>query len=164
MLGYLRKLIDHLEWADAAALEALRTSPGSDSGRALTLYSHVLGAEARWLARIASRTPDVAVWPTLTLDEAATLAARNARELDTLASSLTPDDLAREIDYRNSDGTAFRNTVEDMLFQILLHGAYHRGQVALVIRGGGGEPASTDYIGFIRGVPAARTIPPTPVA
>jgi len=164
MLGYLHKLIDHLRWADAAALEALRTSPGVESVRALTLYSHVLGADKRWLARIAATEPDVAVWPADALDEAAALAARNARQLNAVVSSLEPGDLEREIAYRNSAGDAFRSTVEDILLHVALHGSYHRGQVALVIRAGGGEPASTDYIGFIRGAPAARTVPPIPVA
>jgi uncharacterized damage-inducible protein DinB len=163
VLGYIRKLIDHLEWADAALLEALRTAPGSDT-RGLVLYNHVLGAEAVWLARLAGRRAAVAVWPTLSLDEAASLARENARELDALASSLTPADLAREIDYRNSAGQAFRSTIEDILLHVALHGSYHRGQIALVIRAGGGEPVSTDYIGFIRGSPAARTVPPTPIA
>ena len=163
MLGYLRKLIDHLKWADDAVLEALRTTPGSDS-RALTLYAHVLGAEAVWLARIAGRPADVAVWPTLSLESAANLAARNAKELDDVVASLAPSDVTREIDYRNSAGREFRSTIEDILLHVALHGSYHRGQVALVIRAGGGEPASTDYIGFIRGAPAARTVPPVPVA
>ena len=163
MLGYLRKLIDHLEWADAALLEALRTAPGSDP-RGLVLYNHVLGAEAVWLARLAGRRSAVAVWPTLSLDDATSLARENARELRALASSLTSADLAREIDYRNSAGQAFRSTIEDILLHVALHGAYHRGQIALVIRAGGGEPASTDYIGFIRGSPAARIVPPTPIA
>ena len=162
MLGYLRRLVDHLQWADAAALEALRASPGSDA-RALTFYSHILGAEAVWLARIDGRPSDVAVWPTLSLDEAAALAARNAAELDALLSSITPDDLGRQIDYRNSAGRAFRDTLEDILLHVALHGSYHRGQVAFLIRAGGGEPASTDYIAFVRGVPAARTVPPNPI-
>ena len=162
MLGYIQKLIDHVKWADAALLDALRTSPGSDA-RALTLYAHVVAVEATWLARIAGRPADVAIWPTLGLDDLAKLAARTARELDALLSSLGPGDLEREIDYRNSAGKPFRNTIEDILLHVALHGAYHRGQVALVIRGGGGEPASTDFIAFIRGEPAARTVPPTPV-
>ncbi len=163
MLGHLRKLIDHLKWADAAALEALRTSPGSDA-RALTIYAHVLGAEAVWLSRLAGRPSDVAVWPVLSLEQAAALAARNAAELDALLSSLDPDDLGREIDYRTSDGRPFRSRIEDILLHVALHGSYHRGQVALLIRATGGEPASTDYIAFIRGAPAARTVPPTPIA
>jgi len=163
MSGHLRKLIEHLKWADAAALEALRGSSGSDT-RALTIYSHVLGAEAVWLARLAGRPSDVAVWPILSLEQAASLAERNAAELDALLASLSPDDLGREIDYRTSDGRAFRSSIEDILLHVALHGSYHRGQIALLIRGGGGEPASTDYIAFIRGAPAARTVPPAPIA
>ena len=163
MSGHLQKLIEHLKWADAAALEALRRSSGSDT-QALTIYSHVLGAEAVWLARLAGRPSDVAVWPILSLEQAASLAERNAAELDALLASLSPDDLGREIDYRTSDGRAFRSSIEDILLHVALHGSYHRGQIALLIRGGGGEPASTDYIAFIRGAPAARTVPPTPIA
>ena len=163
MSGHLRKLIEHLKWADAAALEALRTSNGSDA-RALTIYSHVLGAEAVWLARLAGRPLDVAVWPVLSLEQAASLAARNAAELEAVVASIAPDDLGREIDYRTSDGRAFRSTIDDILLHIALHGSYHRGQIALLIRGGGGEPAATDYIAFARGAPAARTVPPTPIA
>jgi uncharacterized damage-inducible protein DinB len=155
MTTHVRKLIDHLEWADAAALDALRASPAADP-KALALYAHVLGAEAVWLARIDGRPSEVAVWPSLSVDECAALAALNAAGLDALVTSLAPDDFAREIDYRNSAGVAFRSTIEDILLHVALHGAYHRGQVALLIRGGGGEPAPTDYIAFTRGAPAAR--------
>ena len=163
LLRRLRKLVDHLKWADGAALDALRTSPGSDA-RVLTIYAHSLGAEAVWLARLAGRRPDVAVWPVLSLDEAASLAARNADELDAYLASLAPEDLGREIDYRNSAGVELRSTIEDILLHMVLHASYHRGQVTLLIRTGGGEPASTDFIAFVRGVPAARTVPPTPIA
>jgi len=163
MSAHLRKLIEHLKWADAATLEALRASDDSDA-RALTIYSHVLGAEAVWLARLAGRPSEVAVWPVLTLEQAASLASRNAAELEAFVSSLAPHDLDREIDYRTSDGRAFRSTIEDILLHTALHGSYHRGQIALLIRVGGGEPAPTDYIAFARGAPAARTAPPTPIA
>ena len=163
LLSQLRKLVDHLRWADAAVLEALRTSPGSDAS-ALTIYSHILGAEAVWLARLTGRRPAIAVWPVLSLDEAALLATRNAEELDAYLASLAPEDLGREIEYRNSAGVEFRSAIEDILMHVVLHGSYHRGQVTLLIRTGGGEPASTDYIAFVRGAPAARTVPPSPIA
>ena len=163
LIDHLRKLFEHLKWADTAALGALRASPGSDT-RALTIYAHILGAEAVWLCRLAGRPSDVAVWPVLSLEQAASLAERNAAELDALLSSLDPAELGREIDYRTSDGRAFRSRVDDILLHVALHGSYHRGQVSLLIRAGGGEPASTDYIAFVRGAPAARTVPPTPIA
>lgn len=163
MLDYLRKLVDHLEWADVAALDALCAASLSDR-RALTLYAHIVAAEAVWLARLAGRAADVAVWPTLSLDEARALGIRNANELKRIVGSLTPDDAAREIDYRNSAGISFRSTIEDILLHVALHGAYHRGQVALLLRSDGAEPAPTDYIAFIRGSPTARTVPPISVA
>jgi len=163
LIDHLRKLFEHLKWADAAALEALRTAPGSDS-RALTIYAHILGAEAVWLCRLSGRPSDVPVWPVLSLEQAASLAARNAAELNAVVSSLDLAELDREIDYRTSDGRAFRSRVDDILLHVALHGSYHRGQVALLIRAGGGEPASTDYIAFVRGAPAARTVPPTQIA
>jgi uncharacterized damage-inducible protein DinB len=163
MIAYLEKLVGHLAWADEAALASLREAPGTDA-RGIAFYGHILGAEAAWLCRIAGRVYEGKIWPTLTLDEAAELAARNAAELRALIASLTDADLEREIVYRNSAGREFRSTLEDILLHVALHGSYHRGQVALVIRGGGGEPIATDYIGFNRGAPAARTIPPTPVA
>ena len=36
-----------------------------------------------------------------------------------------------------------------------MHGSYHRGQVAMLLRQSGAEPLPTDYIVFVRGVPAA---------
>jgi len=163
MLGYLTKLVDHLEWADAATLRALEDAPGSDT-RALTVYGHVLGAEAVWLARIAGRPQDVAVWPTLSLDESRSLGARNVAELKALLQSADEGGIEREIDYRNSAGQSFRSKVEDILLHVCLHGAYHRGQIAQMIRQGGGEPPPTDFIAFIRGAPTAKTIPPVQIA
>lgn len=163
MVEYLTKLVDHLEWADAATLRALENAPSSDA-RALTVYAHVLGAEAVWLARIAGRSQDVAVWPTLSLEESRALGLRNVTELKALLQSSDEDAIDREIDYRNSAGQSFRSKVEDILLHVCLHGAYHRGQIAQMIRQGGGEPAPTDFIAFIRGAPAAKTIPPVQIA
>jgi uncharacterized damage-inducible protein DinB len=162
MVAYLSKLVDHLEWADAASLRALETAPGSDT-RALTVYAHVLGAEAVWLARIAGRRSDVAVWPTLSLEECRTLGQRNVAELKELVQSAEDGGVDREIVYRTSAGEPFTSRVEDILLHVCLHGAYHRGQIAQMIRDGGGEPAPTDFIAFIRGAPAAKTIPPVQV-
>ena len=160
MIAYLAKLVDHLAWADARVLEGLRTAPFADP-RALELYAHVLGAEHVWLARLRERAAQVAVWPALSLEECAALAAENVARFRAVLTGLTPDDLVREVSYRNSAGQAFRSTVEDILLHVALHGAYHRGQVALVVRGAGGTPVPTDYIAFARGAPAATRQPST---
>jgi uncharacterized damage-inducible protein DinB len=39
---------------------------------------------------------------------------------------------------------------EDTLFLVALHGAYHRGQIAALIRREGLEPVATNFIIFAR--------------
>ena len=156
-MEHLRKLVDHLVWADARVLEALRTTAGSDP-RALELYAHVLGAEHVWLARISGKPPSVSVWPMLTLDGCARLAAENVVALRRLLSEATPELVDREVNYTNSAGRTYDSKIDDILLHVALHGAYHRGQVALIVRMAGGVPAPTDYIAFVRGDPAATRV------
>jgi uncharacterized damage-inducible protein DinB len=158
MLTHLARLVEHLAWADAEVLAALRSAPGAPAS-AREIYAHVLGAEHVWLARLRERPPKAAVWPSASLAECAELAAHNARELRDFVAGLGPGDLDRTVHYVNSAGRAFDSTIADILLHVMLHGSYHRGQVALLIRSQGAAPAPTDYIGFVRGVPAARRLP-----
>jgi len=155
----LGKLIDHLGWADARVLESLRAMSHPDQ-RALDLYAHVLGAEHVWLSRMLKRPPREKIWPDITLERAASLAAENAAGLRGLLDSCPADELQRQVAYTNSAGLSFESTIEDMLLQVVLHGCYHRGQVALLLRDSGAEPAPTDYIAFIRGSASAVSLPP----
>lgn len=156
----LSKLLDHLEWADRRVLESLLAMPHPDA-RALDLYAHVLGTEHTWLSRIFERAPRVKIWPQLSLDAAGELAAENAAALRAALASHPADQLQRRVAYTNSAGIAFESTVEDMLLQVMLHGCYHRGQIAMIVRGAGAEPSPTDYIAFVRGAPAAVTPRPS---
>ncbi|HEY4219377.1 MAG TPA: DinB family protein [Gemmatimonadaceae bacterium] len=144
-------LFDHVAWADTQARAAIDTLPAGSPERtqAVRLYSHIAAAEHVWLARLEGRTPAHAIWPDLTLDAAAALAAESAAGLRAMAAH-GPDALMQEVEYRNSTGKAFRNTVADVLTHVALHGSYHRGQIALLTRQGGGAPAITDYIAFVR--------------
>ncbi|MGH7532471.1 MAG: DinB family protein [Gemmatimonadales bacterium] len=153
-MTHLSRLIAHLEWADARTLKSLRAASTLDPAT-LELYAHILGAEATWLARLESRAAAVAVWPSLTLDQCEALAAENAGGFQAFVGRLKEPDLARGITYRNSAGTEFTSTVEDILLHVAMHGAYHRGQVARALRQAGAVPEPTDYIAFIRGGAAA---------
>lgn len=151
----LARLYAHMRWADTRAREALRDSPGALVERALELYCHVLGAEQVWLTRLRGEQATVAVWPRLSVREASVLADELHAAFDSYLESLQPGDFDRDVTYANSAGQGFASRVEDILLHVALHGSYHRGQVAMLIRDGGGTPAPTDYIAFVRGSPAA---------
>jgi uncharacterized damage-inducible protein DinB len=153
-MAYFPRLFAHLGWADQAVLAALRQTPAPDQ-EWLTLFGHVLGSEHVWISRIEGREPRLAVWPTLTVEECAGVAQANLAEFLALLKRTDSDQLARSIHYRNSAGREFDSTIEDILLHVCLHGSYHRGQIARAMRQGGAVPAPTDYIGYIRGAPAA---------
>ena len=151
----LPKLFEHMRWADTRAREALRDTPGAPVERALELYCHVLGAEHVWLTRLRQEKVAVAVWPRLSIREAEALAGELHAGFDAYVANVGPGDLDQDVTYTNSAGQVFTSRVEDILLHVALHGSYHRGQVAMLIRDGGGTPAPTDYIAFVRGAPAA---------
>ncbi len=158
MKNHFRKLYKHMAWADARVLQSLRKAHAVLK-KDLDLYSHILGSEHVWLSRIKGTPAQVAVWPSLTLDECERLAGENAAVFNRVISELTEEGRETPIIYRNSAGDQFTSTLEDILTHVSLHGAYHRGQIAASIRAAGDVPSPTDYIAFARGAPAATRKP-----
>ena len=153
-LPWLERLFAHMAWADERALEALGRPP-EPSADARELFAHVLGAELVWLARLQGTPADVAVWPEADTAALPALAERSRQGFRELLADLAPDDLARDVTYTNSAGRSFTTPVGDILVHVALHGAYHRGQVARALAADGATPEPTDYIGWVRGSPAA---------
>jgi uncharacterized damage-inducible protein DinB len=58
---------------------------------------------------------------------------------------LTDAELDRSLAYTALDGRRFRNRAEDVLTQLFHHSAYHRGQIAMLVRAAGEERASTEF-------------------
>ncbi len=147
--SYFDRLFEHLEWADQRALRSLR-SMDPPSPEALRMYSHVLGSEETWLSRLEGRTPTLAVWPDMDLDSCERLAAQTSSALHRWVREASPERLEESIHYVTSTGRAYDTRIVDVLTHVCLHGAYHRGQVALLLRREGGEPIATDFVVFVR--------------
>lgn len=158
MTDLLRRMFDHVTWADSHVLVNLRAGHGVDA-KALELLSHLVAAEHVWLSRIAGRAASVTVWPELTLEQCDRLVDENAAEFDALLNGSGAHTMEQPITYRNSAGDQFTSTVRDILTHVALHGSYHRGQIAALVRAAGTTPASTDFIAFARGAPAATRQP-----
>jgi uncharacterized damage-inducible protein DinB len=151
---HFARLVEHLEGADQRVLASLRAAAHAP-GKAVEIYAHILGSTHVWLSRMYGTPPRLAVWPNLTLDECERVAAENASQLKKIVEAITGDALQRAITYRNSAGDQFTSTLEEILTHVMMHGSYHRGQVASLIRAAGDTPSPTDFIFFARGSPAA---------
>ena len=156
MLTELRRLREHMAWADDAMLDAMAAAP-TWPGEVAREFAHVLGAQENWLARIEGRSPRGAIWPDSDQASVRALAldvrVGYARHLDTLIEA----DLLRNVTYTNSAGISFETPVRDILYQVFLHAQYHRGKMNLLLRQAGLSPVSVDYIAYVRGFPTAVT-------
>jgi uncharacterized damage-inducible protein DinB len=150
-MNTLLNLLNHAAWADAQALAAITSidAARTERAQATRLYAHVAGAEHIWLSRLEGRRPVHPVWPELSLEAAAALAQESLAGLRAAADA-PPEALVRVVEYQTTTGQLFRNTAADILSQVALHGSYHRGQIALLTRQGGGAPVATDYIVYAR--------------
>jgi uncharacterized damage-inducible protein DinB len=138
---------DH--WANRECLGRLRVGdspPGATLGKA----GHILSAQKLWLERLQSRRQSMPVWPSSTIDECITLADEMAVAWRRYLDGLPQGGLDKEVDYRNSKGEPWSSRVEDVLLHVILHSAYHRGQIAVEMRMAGKEPALTDFIHAVR--------------
>jgi uncharacterized damage-inducible protein DinB len=138
-----------MSWADRQTLAALRDCPAAQV-EALPLLAHVLGAEHIWLSRLRSQPVAHSVWPTLTAIECEKLVDENADGYESFLTGLGDDNFAAVIRYRNTQGDEFASTVIDILTHVVVHGAYHRGQIAKVLGRAGVAAVNTDYITFTR--------------
>lgn len=145
-----QRMLQHNHWANAEVLRGLARLP-RDLPAARALLAHIIAAELLWLHRIGVVSERPAVWPEWSLGQCEERLAMLPPEWDrVLASLVAPASGDREVAYTNSKGERFHSRVEDIVLHVLLHGSYHRGQVALRVRDAGGEPVYTDFIHAVR--------------
>jgi len=147
---YLIALFDYDTAASRDLLSVLKDSPSSDERRA-SIFAHVLAARKVWMERLTGGgRSSLPVWPALNFDECATLIEENNRSYNLYLRERSEGDLKQPISYQNSKGTHFSERPRDILMHVLIHGGYHRGQIAQSVRGAGEEPINTDYITHLR--------------
>jgi uncharacterized damage-inducible protein DinB len=144
-LATIKRLLEYDAWANSAALASLR-SASAPPERAVAVLAHVAGAQQLWLSRIRGEQPKSPPWPDVGLDVLAERLEGLAREWSLYVGRLAVEDLAKDVSYTNSKGDTFTSSVGEVLLQLLCHGAYHRGQVALLLREAGQQPVNTDFI------------------
>jgi uncharacterized damage-inducible protein DinB len=149
LLEYLRHKFAYDEWANREVLDSLKAgvAPATQTVR---LLAHILSAERLWLERIRKQPQSLPVWPEFSLDQCETQIADLARLWREQLSQCSTARLSESVSYQNSKGEPWSSTVEDILTHVLLHSAYHRGQVAIQMRTAGETPAYTDYIHAVR--------------
>jgi uncharacterized damage-inducible protein DinB len=141
----LKRLFDYDRWANREALASLRATP-TPPPRGLKLMAHVVAAEALWHARLTGANAELPVWPDLSTAQCEMWLGDLERSWSKYLEHAVPSRLGERVAYTNTKGEAFGSSVEDVLTHVVMHSAYHRGQIAAVVRAAGHQPAYTDFI------------------
>jgi len=144
---YLRRQFVYEGWANREVLKAIRAAGNGDQ-RSLQLMAHILAAGRVWLERLKQVPQSVPVWPQSDLAGCEVEAKQLEREWLVYLNGIA--DLSQTVTYKNTKGESWSSTIGDVLTHVLMHSAYHRGQIASHMREQGHTPAYTDFIHAVR--------------
>lgn len=148
-IAHYTRLFAYNAWANQEVLTNLRAAPITPA-RSLKYIAHILAAERVWLERLEQRVEKPPVWPEFTLDQCQEHTAELARLWKNYLAARSEADLAQPIQYKNTKGESWSNRRDDILMHVIMHSAYHRGQIAAAVRAAGLTPAYTDFILSVR--------------
>lgn len=113
-----------------------------------SLFSHMLNAHHIWNARMLGKAAKFEVWQEHHTKDWVDIHYENQRSSFEIISNT--DEFHKRIDYENSEGRLFSNTLQDILFHIINHSTNHRGQIAVDFRSNGITPIDLDFIHYKR--------------
>ena len=143
MIPFLTDKFEYNHHCNRQIIEQIEQSPASYTERVPRLIGHTLNAQNIWNHRILGQPPTQMVWDTFGIDRLHFLNDENHElSLDILKTTHLYD----VIHYEDSRGDSFSNTVEDILFHIINHSTYHRGQIVTNLKQNRVVPIATDYI------------------
>lgn len=145
MKDYFKQLMEYSHYYN---LEIIKKFQDGDlefmiPERAILLLSHTLNAQKIWNNRLAGEEDKVDVWGNVEVDEMEH--AENANFEETVGV-LEKEDLDRIVEFRNSRGESYQNSVRDIIFHVINHSTYHRGQIATEFRKQGIDPIVSDFV------------------
>jgi uncharacterized damage-inducible protein DinB len=147
--SYIARLFTYDHWANREIVDCLSRLERPPE-RSLNLLAHILSAERLWLERLQQQKQTHLVWPNFTLQQCKLEAEALSGLWTSYLLTLSEGSLSHSVSYKNTKGEIWNSSVEDILMHVVLHSAYHRGQIAVVMRASGVTPAYTDFIHAVR--------------
>jgi len=148
-IQHFRRRFGYDEWANREVLAALPAAVPPPPV-ALDRMAHILSAQHVWFDRLRQQAQTFPVWPHFTPAECEAEAAKVAVLWKGYLNTLQEADLQDSVSYKNTIGQPWTSHVDDILMHLIMHSAYHRGQIASDMRAAGFTPAYTDFIHAIR--------------
>jgi uncharacterized damage-inducible protein DinB len=158
MLGHLRALAGHSEWANAIFFHTWAKSPCRDNEEMRQRVGHVVGVQGGFLAVLRGespgRPPD---GPPPSFDDLKARAQSTHAGLKAFSDTLDESALSRTVRIPWFPEPPCVITVPEALVQAAMHTQHHRGQLMTRLKDLGGEPKNVDWIIWLwKGRPEPR--------
>lgn len=142
-------LVNHLKKLDEKILHQEVKSSFPTIAKTLT---HIWDAEIVWMKRF--HGVSLTEWPSKdfkgTTSDLLNGLVKSTRDLHAHIATGGEAFVTSTIRYKNLKGEEFEGPVEPLLYHIVNHGSYHRGQITTMLRALGAEPIGTDIIVYLR--------------
>ena len=145
----IEKLIDLYEYTHHFNNEMIKIISNNISKvdeKVISLINHTLNTQQVWNSRILNEK-SFEVWQINPFENLSEINHQNyLKSIEIIKNS----DFDQRIEYQNSKGIRFENTVFEILFHAVNHSTYHRGQINSLLKQNGIEAILTDYIFYKR--------------
>lgn len=147
MKAFFLDKFEYTHHCNQLLIDVLFKNPETYRDRISLLASHTLNAHHVWNHRLMEIAASYSIWQILEMDD---LHLINNENFEHTKEFLQKKNLAEHLNYTNSKGQNFTNTAGDILFHLINHSTYHRGQLVSQLKVEGVEPIVTDYIFYKR--------------
>jgi uncharacterized damage-inducible protein DinB len=155
-LAAIHELFNYNYWARDCQLQAgaalteeqFQRGLGSSFASVRDTLVHMIGAEWIWLERWQGRSPQSMPAPQdfPSLSAVAEKWHEVESEMRAYLATLNDDALMQPVTYASQKGDVFTNELWRLMFHVVNHQSYHRGQVATLLRQLGLQPPTVDFL------------------
>ena len=143
MKTFFKELFHYDNHFNQEIISVLTENPDRASEKCIKLLSHILNVHQIWNCKFQPGQLPYGRWEIHQIKDSREIDRKNFEQSIFILDKF---ELNQTIQYSNSKGQIFNNSVRDILFQVINHSTYHRGQIATEFRQSGLEPLLTDYI------------------
>jgi uncharacterized damage-inducible protein DinB len=149
MKQYLIETFNYNDYANKLVLKKIKELPELDE--AIKLFSHIINAQNKWLARILKEQGALALspWELYSLSDLEIKWDESLKRWIDFLSVKTEEELFDQIVFVASDGGKWASKLKDIALQLNYHSIHHRAQIQTIIRSQGIKPDLVDYIGIV---------------
>ncbi len=152
-----RRLISHMEWADAQIWKSVLSLPSLHHDDWLKEHLHhyhsTQWAYGQILLKLPLMVPELSAFPDIR--SLGLWVRRFYGEVSPKLAGCSEEQYQQNVEFPFAEKVAERlgsvspATVGESIIQLALHSAHHRGQIVVKLREAGGEPPVTDFIAWV---------------